>query len=72
MTASLSWTTNADLDLVLLNAAGVTVASNTGNAKPKPLSAGVPAAGTYTLRVIGAGGSPNQYPAAYTLTVTHP
>jgi len=32
----------------------------------------VTAAGTYTLRVIGAGGSPNQYPAAYTLTVTHP
>jgi len=48
------------------------VASNTGTAKPKPLSASVTAADTYTLRVVGAGGSPNQYPAAYTLTVTHP
>jgi hypothetical protein len=24
------------------------------------------------VRIVGAGGSPNQYPASYTITVTHP
>ena len=72
VSASLNWNTNADLDLLLLNSAGTTVASSTGTAKPQNLPATNVTAGTYTLRVVAAGGNPQQYPATYTLSVTNP
>jgi hypothetical protein len=43
-----------------------------GGTKPETISFNATTPGAYTFRIIGSGGSPNQYPAAYTLTVTHP
>ena len=51
--------------------------SGSADVRPGPTQAqNLPAtnvtAGTYTLRVVAAGGSPQVYPATYTLSVTHP
>ena len=48
------------------------MASGADSAKPQSLTASNVAAGTYTLRVVAAGGNPQQYPATCTLSVTHP
>jgi len=69
ISASLTWSAKADLDLYLYSPSGALLASSTTRSRsgPEQISYAVPSAGTYTLKVAAASGKAN-----YTLTVTHP
>jgi subtilisin family serine protease len=69
VSASLTWSGKADLDLYLYSPAGVLVAASTtrGRGGSEQLQYQALSAGTYTLKVAAFSGKAN-----YTLTATHP
>lgn len=71
--ASLAWSGNTDLDLILFNSAGTEVdRAASGSANPEVVDATMLDAGTYYLHVVSYSSTATVYPARYTLTVTAP